>query len=93
MLLSIVPVVALVELNVRLEDCPAVMVEGVAVKLAVGGALEPLELDDEPPQLVSMTVAPASNTKNLPLPRKHSRNDFLMAVKIPIPSSIGLVIL
>jgi hypothetical protein len=89
--LSIEPDVALVELNVRLALCPAVMVGGVAVKVAVGAAVDPPLLDDDPPQLDSTIVKPKSTTEDFARPPKQRLTNFLTTVKRPIAPLILVV--
>jgi hypothetical protein len=58
------PEVALVDVNARVMVVfePAVTTEGVAVRVAVGAADDPLPLE-EPPQLARTTQKLASNAK------------------------------
>jgi hypothetical protein len=76
-----VPEVAFVEVNasVMFEVEPAVMVAGVAVKVAVGtggGLPPPVLFEDEPPQLASTNVNAKSNAE------KRARQNGLRLVKL-----------
>src|ERR1022692_1997047 len=88
-----VPESALVEDQLRVMFCPETSEVGDAVNCAVGtGPLPPPGPLDEAEQLASTMQTPKSRIDDFALPRKQRQKEFPTSVKVPIVSSILLLV-